>query len=308
MAKTQIIKQNKFDAGKVRFSGKMVNKSRGTPTFYVNYEYPDGTVAPLRIQTQKMKSPFGISGTGKSVGENTLFSKDTLSLSLDQEHQRLIDNLEKLDSKAFSVGFECVREFLTKIDDSDSPEVVESTARKSYSKTVRYAFDKQTKKRKDFPPTFSGNLYKTSAGVYNSASFYDAIQAEQDISNGQQPKELDMTIDNYSELFPPMSDVGVVMKCSSLWTSTLGFGLLWVPEKVRIWKSANKIEGFGFDDSEEDAEDVVEDVAEEDVGVDDLEKLEVTEDPSDDEVDELDTIVSPPPAVKASSRRKKVAA
>lgn len=300
MTTAHIVKSTKFNPSKVRFSGKMLNKSRNTPTFYVNYEYDDGTVAPLRIQTPRLKSPFGISATldGSSIDSPTVSSKDTLSLSLENEFSKFISGIEELDKMAFNVAFEYVREFL-KIDEDDTDAVIESTAKKAYSKSVRYSIDKKTKKRTTFPPTFSGNVYKDTNGTYTSASFYDAEKAASDISKGIEPTPMVVTIHNQSDMYPRMSDASVVMKCSSLWTSNLGFGLLWVPEKVRVWKSSNKIEGFGFlaDDEEDLITTSFENVT-----------LEEPETEEEEEIDELDEIVNTPVPVqvKTSSRKKKL--
>lgn len=318
MSKAHIVKSNKFNPKKVRFSGKTVNKTRGTPTYYVNYEYDDGTIAPLRIQTPKLKSPFGISGQldAQSVDNPTLLSKDSISLSIEADNSKFLQAIEDLDKLAFSIALKDARDFLKNVDDNDSVEMVEKTAKKALYTSVRYSLDKLTKKRNDFAPTFSGNIYKNISGVYDSVSFYDAEQASKDIANGIEPTPIPISIYNHDEYFPKQSDASVVMKCSSLWTSSTGFGLLWTPEKVRFWKSSNKLDGFGFlPDDDEDISNEVNKMSFDDTQ-DELAELDDTPDELDDTPDELDELddldvvavstPTEPVLAKTSSRKKKV--
>jgi len=299
-----IVKANDFNPEKVIIKQPTLNK-RGTYTFYLEYEYDNGKVGPLRIQTGKMKTPFGISGSmeGVPVEVVSLETKDTIALSFEKEHEKFKESIELFDKKVLNVGIENARKFLD-IDEDDSDAIISSTVKKAFYSSLKYSIDKTTKKKNDqFPPTIRGTVYKKSNGEYDTV-FYDAVQAAKDQSSGIEPSPIKVNIDNYSHVCPKMSTLVVVMRCSSIWTSNKGFGLIWVPEHVKIWKSSNKLEGFSFlQDDDEEVQVLSETLEHTELEDDTLPTTIEQED--EDELDDLDKIVEAPPVVvKTSSRRK----
>ena len=101
----KIIKAKDFKPQNVKFSEPRANKYGGK-VVYVNYDFEDGgDPRPLRIQLDKMKAPFGVSGWDSNRGDNktsdpTETSNDTLELSFNGPSASIIEKFQQLDSYA----------------------------------------------------------------------------------------------------------------------------------------------------------------------------------------------------------------
>jgi hypothetical protein len=114
-----IIKAKDFKPENISFSAPKPNK-HGGKIVYINYNYDnDSGPRPLRIQFEKSKVPFGISGWSQSAsdkksGEPTLTSNDTLEISFNDKNTELIEKLQEVEELAIKLAADNSKEFFKK--------------------------------------------------------------------------------------------------------------------------------------------------------------------------------------------------
>lgn len=298
MSSPKIVQAKNFIPENVVFNTPMLNK-KGVWAIYINYKYDDNSVSALRIQMPKLKTPFGISAflDQQSLTDGPVRnSKDSIQLSFTESEadSDIVAKFEKLDKMVLELGLKHSLDFLGQDPEEDGAAIV---IKKALISTIKHSVDKKTRKRDNkYPPTFKANLFKDD-GVYRH-KFY---------KQGDRPgtENTKVSVENCIDFLPKMSSVVSIVKCSSVWVVSGKFGLSWIPEQIKVYKSDTSLTQYSFVDDPEDEEET-EQVEELESPFDNLKINTQSVEETDlfEAEDDLDEIVEETPK-KASSRRKK---
>jgi hypothetical protein len=282
----KIIKVKEFKPENISFSSSRANK-HGGKAVYINYDYEDGTdPRPLRIQTGKMKAPFGVSGwdsgradkTNKDPSET---SNDTLELSFNMDTDSdIISKFQKLDEIIIDTAVKNSLDFFKKRYTKDNINLF-------YKSPIRFNFNDEGERDDKYPPRIKTKLLKDSNYNYITQVYSPELE------------RIPFNIETHSDVLPKGSECITILECSGLWVVDGKFGVSWRPIQMRVYKNDMKFTEAEFlDDS--DCED---DEKEEEI---DTEKTDLF----GDEVDDLEiatqeiekTTISPKKSVKSRKR------
>lgn len=245
----KIIKAKDFKPQNVKFSEPRANKYGGK-VVYVNYDFEDGgDPRPLRIQLDKMKAPFGVSGWDSNRGDNktsdpTETSNDTLELSFNSSSSAIIEKFQQLDEFAVDAGVLNSKDFFKKKHSKDEVKLF-------YKSNLKFNENDEGDRDDKYPPRFKTKLLKDSSHAY-LAQVYDDKKAK-----------VHFDIYNHASVIPKGSDCVSIIECSGVWIIAGKFGLSWRPAQLKVYKNDLKLTECEFLDDDEEPEEVLEKTAEE---------------------------------------------
>lgn len=228
---TFIIKDlSTFDVKRIRY-GKKTEKIgdnfvlRSVPPMY---EYPDGTVAPLKIQTPRGKLPFGLSRFHDKKTDKVTYSVPIAlsNLDSDEEMKMFVDILKAIDE--YNIGY--IQKHKAELYAHD-PDLKDSTIEDRYVKSI-----KRPKPGTDYPPTFQpkSNYSEKTGKVYTG--FYD---------ENKQVIESDKCV--------PFCEGILLVELAKLWMLK-DCGPTWTVRQVKVYENDNMNGVCHIGDSDEEDE------------------------------------------------------
>jgi hypothetical protein len=223
-----IVKAVNIEESKFKVSSAIkVNKYSGKSVFV---SYNGGA---MRAQLPKMALPFGIS---KYVNPDTGDTKYSLDLSMKDIDKKVFENFQKIE--------ESILDFAEK----NSVELFKKKRSKDILKEFYKPFIKFHEENGElsdkYPPRFKAKLW--TSGNDFSVDVYDSVKV-----NGSYPK-IKLTLDNCDELVSGGSQCEAIVQCSGIWVVNDSFGISWSVVQMKLYKNANAISGYAFEDDEED--------------------------------------------------------
>lgn len=287
-----IIKAKDFKPENISFSAPKANK-HGGKIVYINYNYGnDASPRPLRIQFEKSKVPFGISGWSQSAsdkksGEPTLTSNDTLEISFNDKNTELIEKLHELEELAIKLAADNSKDFFKK-------KYTLNELRLFYKTSIKQSDSEEGENK--YPPRFKTKMLKSAEGDY-VAKLY-----------GQHNERIEFNVDNSATVFPKGSEAICIVECSGLWIVNQSFGISWRPAQIKVYRNDLKLQEAAF--LEEDSDEEEEDAQESDVAAKEFPEetakipCDLFDDEETDQVDDLDGETPEPVVVSKPVRRK----
>lgn len=289
----KVIKISDLKLENIRFSPVKPNKKLGK-SVYINYDYEDGQEPKtLRIQFDKFKTPFGVSAWDDDNPKERTPSKkslDSLELAFKEEHIQGVEKIRQIEQMVIAHAAKNSVEFFGPKNKRNLEQ-----CKLFFSTAIKQSEDEDGNVNDKYPPRLKVKLLKNGEQDY-AVNVFD-----------NERKKVGMTIYNYQDVLPKMSECKVII-CPSVWIVDK-FGISWRPEQMMVFKSESKLSSFAFidDEGEGDNSTPVEvsdeeeatpdsDVADEDAGPVASETEEVENDPLEEEVK---------PEVKKTSRRRK---
>ena len=234
MTTNQITKAVNIDNKKFKIAESIkVNKYNGKSVF-ASYNG-----ASMRVQLPKMGLPFGISKyTNPDNGE----IKYSLDLSMKGVSQEIFDN------------FKSIEDVILEYAEKNSVELFKKKRTKEILKEFYKPFIKFHEEDGEisdkYPARFKAKMWLN--GNDFSTDVYDSEKVD-----GKYPK-IKMTVDNGDEIVAPGSSAETIVQCSGLWVVGDSFGVSWSVVQMKLYKNANVISGYAFeDDAEEEVVEVV---------------------------------------------------
>lgn len=228
-----IVKIENVNANALEFSPPRQNKSSPGKTVYVTL---DGK--PLRVQTPKLKCPFGVSvvkdkNTGKIL-------KYQLELSFEGAPEAQA-RFTEIEAKLLEFATANAGSVLGLLPEEQIPAVV-----KAFFKTNIFPspfHGRPDPKYEGYPLRFKAKLNLDEAGYFTA-----------DMFTGTKPyTEFKMNTVNHLELFPKGSQARAIMSCCG-WIVDKKFGLTWRLEQVQTFPNITKLVGFSFMDVDDPAD------------------------------------------------------
>jgi hypothetical protein len=275
---------NAVDETKLSF-GEVKNLDNGGKIAFVNYG-DEGSTDSLMTYTGLQDLPWDMNTYDNPDGSKSY----SLTLSFRDRDSNpatksFYEGCEKLDSAMLDMGVQNQMEWLKKKGKSK-----EQLAEDYYTPNVRWAKDKETGERDtQYPPRFQIKLVKKN----NKWAFDAYDQNKQVIDLDETPLET---------LLVRGAKVKALIKLTTVWTGSKGFGCKWAIMQLKIHRS-QKLTGYAFADDDEDDLDSVVDTPNTDVSL-------TTEDDAEsgeEEYLEEEVEVKPSPVKKKRVVRKKAA-
>ena len=244
----EVIDIKDFKSKNIIFDKPQEKKKGSSFYVYLKYKYPSGKVDFLRIRTEKMKTPFGVSSMdGQNIADYpSLTTNESIALAFDSFDNEAIKEINALDILGQEICRKHAVEFMIADPDDDIPidNQVKAFVKRNFISSIKYSIDKDTKKISDkYPPSFKVKLYKND-GYYNH-KFYKK-------GNKQLIKVSPETI---SDLIPKNSEIMAIVTCPKLWVISGKVGFSWIPEQIQIHPSSSTVKECDFPSDDENDED-----------------------------------------------------
>lgn len=224
----KITKIENLNINEITFTTPRNNKNNAGKSVYVN----NVNKLPLRIQTPKMTIPFGISKWDASGPV-----RYNLDLSFNNLDETVYDNFKEFQEKFVGFATDHSAEFFKK---QMQHEVVQAF----YTSAIRpNPFEDNAESK--YAPTIRCKLDKNEDGEFRTE-----VWDGNNLVNGEYQK-IKLTEDNYEEVLPKGCQVQVILSCSG-WVVNGKFGLMFRAEQIKVFNSNNKLNGFAFDEDNED--------------------------------------------------------
>lgn len=256
-----VIKANQLDINNLKYSSLKKNKFGGQQIYY-SY-----CGKKLKVQTPKMRAPFGVNESDPEKTQGKI--KFTLPLSFDgykeegdiQTWYNFVNGLDELNvQKALENDTKWFGESLTPLDEEDASvakKMAMNAVKKAYKPKVSFSKNKETKKIKlndngePYPPTMEAKIVQDSVDGHFIVEVYDANRRGKNTPFF----EYDLSKTNIKDVIKPHSEVVCILSLSGMWfIGSSQFGYTWNLEQVLVYK-ADKLEkcAFAIESPEEDA-------------------------------------------------------
>ena len=227
-----IIKIEELEVSSIDMSLPKDNQNNQGKSIFLNFHQK-----PLRIQTPKVKVPFGVSPVTDPKTKKLL--KYALSLSF-QNNAELETKFTDIERKFFQhanrnsplifgvrKSSDTVKEFFkTNINPSPFHELTE----------------KQQERAEKYPRSLSTKLErKMNKDGSTSQEFTVSIF----VGNKKPYEQVVMTEENYDTVIPKGSEVRAILSCKG-WIVDKKFGITWRVEQLQVFPNMNKLVGFSF--------------------------------------------------------------
>lgn len=229
-----VYKIEQLNVNDIAFSTPKPNKNSPGKTVYLTIHGK-----PLRIQTPKMKCPFGISGFREPRTGQIL--KYTLEPSFENLDENIYYQFSAIEERLVAFGCANSIEFMG--------------GKKPQNPDVVRAFF-QTCLRSDPKAVYADRLrckvnINTETQKFTCSAF-----------TGTKPyKELDLNAANHEVVVPKGCEIRAILSCSG-WVVDKKFGLTWRVEQIQIFPNVGRLTGFAFVDDHSGGEDEEEDQGE----------------------------------------------
>lgn len=264
MTTSSIVKADKIESSKFKISKVIkVNKYSGKSVYA---SYNDSI---MRVQLPKMDLPFGVS---KYVNPDTGDTKYSLDLSMKDIDQKVFDNFQEIENTILEYAEKNSLELFKK---KRSKEIL-----KEFYKPFIKFHEENGEISDKYPARFKAKLW--TAGNDFSVDVYDSEKID-----GKYPK-IKMNLENSDEVITNGSKCEAIVQCSGLWVVGDSFGISWSVVQIKVYKNANALVGYAFEDEDEEENEVFE------------------EDPEHNFEDDLEVVVSTSeePTVKKTRRKR----
>jgi hypothetical protein len=234
MTTSSIVKADKIESQKFKISKVIkVNKYSGKSVYA---SYNDSI---MRVQLPKMDLPFGVS---KYVNPDSGDTKYSLDLSMKDIDQRVFDNFQEVENIILDYAEKNSLELFKK---KRSKEIL-----KEFYKPFIKFHEENGEISDKYPARFKAKLW--TAGNDFSVDVYDSEKID-----GKYPK-VKMNLENSDEVIAPGSKCEAIVQCSGLWVVGDSFGISWSVVQIKVYRNANALVGYAFEDEEEDVQGDVE--------------------------------------------------
>jgi len=236
-----IVKPRNFNVKELKHSDPKVN-NYGGKMVYLNY---GGEKQSIILQTPKMRMPYDMSQFKQDNAPADADAKYSISLAFnnmesDEKIKTLFDKLTSLDKRLINLGIKNSQKWFKA---KHNKEVIKAL----YSPIIKYYKDKETGEISDkFAPTIKLKLPRSKDKKFVCQVFNDKreqVELESVVGKG--------------------ALVQTLMKCSSIWFAGGKFGVSWRVEQMKVTPS-KRLQGYAFEDSDDECDDVEEVTAIED--------------------------------------------
>lgn len=237
-----VLKANEIESKKITFSTPKTNKFGGK-LVYLNYER-----GPLRVQTPKMHLPFGISKWENTPGSGSykyLMEFSFGDMETDPKMKKFYDSVKEVEDLVKSQAeLQSVAWFKKK----QSREIIEEF----FKSQLKHSLDNEGNNTGAYPPRIRSKLVHNEQSGFR-VEVYDNVKNEEG-----EYERLSLDEDNLEDVVPRGSKAVAILECTGIWFVEKSFGISWKVAQVKVYKSANKLNGCCLDDEEDDVEEDVE--------------------------------------------------
>lgn len=274
MEGSKVVKAVNFKSSKIQFADNVKTNKYNGKSVYVNY---DG--GPLRVQLPKMSLPFGI---GKYINpEKPEEIRYSIEMSFDDSQQDILKQFESVEDRVVDYIEAKSMEIYKKKQNREILEEFHKSALKiNEPKEVNGAMVV-------YPSRIKAKIY--TEGDNFKLDVYDSVKV-----NGKYQK-IHLDENNVEDIISKGCKCEAIIQSTGIWVVGKTFGISWAVAQLKIYKNANKLSGYAFDDDDDEEKEILVD-QEQDEEQDEEETLE------EETLEEVIKVVEAP---KKTSRRKR---
>lgn len=240
MTTNKVVKAVKMDSKLVKFSENIKTNKYNGKSIYVNYNN-----GPMRLQMPKTNLPFGISKYINPDKPEEI--KYSLEMSFKGVDPVVLKQLKDIEKAALEFVQKNSKELFKK---QMSMEVL----KENYKSSIKYSETEDGTIDDKYAPRLKAKIYTEGSSL--NVDTYDSEKV-----NGTYPK-INLNEENVDEIITKGSSCETILSCSGIWVVGKTFGISWVLSQLKIYKNENSLNGYAFDEDDEE-EGVQEDEIEE---------------------------------------------